>query len=326
MRTYSLIILAVFVLLLSSCAAPRICLFSDDTVPLKEFTLQGKGKGKILVIPIKGKISNSTSKGLVFTKPSMVQEIVSQLKLAEKDRKIKAVLLKIDSPGGTITASDILYHEITAFKKRTGVKVVVAMMDVAASGGYYISLPADFIMAHPTTITGSIGVIFMQPKVNSLMEKIGVGLDVNKSGENKDMGSPFRKTTDEERKIIQNLTDEMGKRFINLVSTHRKLDKKALAEVSTARIYLPEKALKLGLIDKIGYLEDALAEAKRLTGLPEDAKIVVYRRTKYPNDNLYNTAVAWEEGRGLSLIDLNLPESISGLHTGFYYLWWPAER
>lgn len=326
MRTYSLIILAVFVLLLSSCAAPRISLFSDDTVPLKEFTLQGKSKGKILVIPIKGKISNSTSKGLVFTKPSMVQEIVSQLNLAERDKKVRAVLLKIDSPGGTATASDILYHEIVAFKKRTGIKVVVAMMDVAASGGYYISLPADFILAHPTTITGSIGVIFMQPKVNSLMEKIGVGLDVNKSGKNKDIGSPFRKTTNEEEKILQNLTDELGKRFINLVSRHRKLDKNTLAEISTAKIYLAGRALELGLIDKIGYLEDALTETRKLAGLPQDAKIVIYRRTEYPDDNLYNSAVAWEGGRGLSLIDLNLPKSMRDMHAGFYYLWWPAER
>ncbi|OQY06110.1 MAG: signal peptidase [Desulfobacteraceae bacterium 4572_123] len=323
MRTYSLIISALLALLLIGCASPRITLFSDDTVPLQEFTLQGKGKDKILVIPIKGKISSSTNKGIFFTKPSMIQEIVSQLKLAEKDREIKAVILKIDSPGGAVTASDILYHEILAFKNRTGVKLVAAMMDVAASGGYYIALPADFIFAHPTTITGSIGVIFMQPKVNGLMEKIGVGLDINKSGKNKDMGSPFRNTTDEERKIFQDLTDELGKRFINLVSIHRKLDKNGLARISTARIYLAPKALELGLIDKIGYLEDAIAKTKELAELSQDARIVIYRRTQYPNDNLYNTSVDRQGGQGLSLIDLNLPESTSPLNTGFYYIWMP---
>ncbi len=323
MRKYLFIILLIFVLIFSSCATPRITLFSDDTVPLQEFTLQGKGKGKILVIPIKGEISGSTSKGLIFTKPSMIQEVVSQLKQAEKDKAIKAIILKIDSPGGTVTASDILYHEIIAFKKRTGVKLVAAMMDVAASGGYYIALPADFIMAHPTTITGSIGVIFMQPKVNSLMEKIGVGLDINKSGKNKDMGSPFRNTTDEERKLFQDLTDELGKRFINLVSINRKLEKNQLVEISTARIYLAPKALELGLIDKIGYLDDAISETKKLAGLSQDARIVIYRRTQYPNDNLYNTSVDRQGGQGLSLIDLNLPESISPLNTGFYYIWMP---
>ncbi len=323
MRTCSLIISTLLVFLFSSCAAPRISIFTDDTMPLREFTLQGKGKEKILVIPIKGKISNSTSKGLIFTKPSMIQEIVSQLKLAEKDKEIKGVILKIDSPGGTVTASDILYHEIVAFKNRTGLKLVAAMMDVAASGGYYIALPADFIFAHPTTITGSIGVIFMQTKVSSLMEKIGVGLDINKSGKNKDMGSPFRRTTKEEKKIFQELTDELGKRFLNLVSIHRKLNKNELAKTSTARIYLAPKALELGLIDKIGYLEDAIIKTKKLAGLAQDARIVIYRRTQYPNDNLYNTAVNRRGGQGLSLIDLNLPESTSPLDTGFYYIWMP---
>ncbi|MCP4369655.1 MAG: signal peptide peptidase SppA, partial [Deltaproteobacteria bacterium] len=298
-------------------------LFTDDTMPLREFTLQGKGKGKILVIPIKGKISNSTSKGLIFTKPNLIQKIVSQLKLAEKDKEIKGVILKIDSPGGTVTASDILYHEIVAFKNRTGLKLVVAMMDVAASGGYYIAMPADFIFAHPTTITGSIGVIFMQPKVNRLMEKIGVGLDINKSGKNKDMGSPYRRTTEEEKKIFQELTDELGKRFLNLVSIHRKLDKDELAKISAAQIYLAPKALELGLIDKIGYLEDAIIKTIKLAGLTQDARIVIYRRTHYPNDNLYNTAVNRQGGQSLSLIDLNLPESASILDTGFYYIWMP---
>jgi protease-4 len=323
MRTYSLIISALFVLLFTNCVSPRISLLSDNTVPLQEFTLEGNGKDKILVIPIKGEISGSTSKGLIFTKPSMIQEVVSQLKQAEKDRKIKAVILKIDSPGGTVTASDILYHEIIAFKKRTGVKMVAAMMGVAASGGYYIALPADFIFAHPTTITGSIGVKFMQPKVTGLMEKIGVGLDINKSGKNKDMGSPFRTTTEEERKIFQDLTDQLGKRFINLVSIHRKLEKNSLAEVATARIYLAPKALQLGLIDQIGYLEDAISKTGKLAGLSQDTRVIIYRRSEYPNDNLYNTAVDQQGGQGFSVIDLNLSESISPMNTGFYYIWMP---
>ena len=93
------------------------------------------------------------------------------MRLAEKDEKVKAVLLKIDSPGGSSTASDILYHEIVAFKERTGKKVVVCMMNIAASGGYYVALPADMIMAHPTTVTGSVGVILIRPEVSQLMEK-----------------------------------------------------------------------------------------------------------------------------------------------------------
>jgi len=324
MGTNLFIILAVTAFLVNGCAAPRIRLFPDATVPLQEFTLQGMEKGKVLVIPIRGIISDAPRKGFPRDWPSMVQEVVSQLRLAEKDEEVRAVLLKIDSPGGSSTASDYLYHEIMAFKKQTGAKVVVAMMDVAASGGYYVSLPADFILAHPTTLTGSIGVIFMQPKVTGLMGKIGLNMEVNKFGKNKDMGSPFRQTTEEEQRILQGLTNELGERFVSLVAKHREIDQTALADISTARVYLAREAMQLGLVDKIGYLSDALSQAKKLAGLPEDSKVVVYRRTEYPDDNLYYTSTTQYDGSRLALIDLGLPESMTSLRTGFYYLWSPA--
>jgi protease-4 len=231
--------------------------------------------------------------------------------------------LKIDSPGGSTTASDLLYHEIVDFKEQTRAKVVVAMMDVAASGGYYVSLPADFILAHPTTLTGSIGVIFIQPKVTGLMGKIGLDMEVNKFGKNKDMGSPFRQTTEEEQRILQSLTDELGGRFVSLVAKHREIGQTALADISTARVYLAKEALHLGLVDKIGYISDAISQAKKLAGLPEDSKVVVYRRTEYPDDNFYNTSTSQYISR-LCLIDLGLLDPITSLQTGFYYLWSPA--
>lgn len=324
MQRYLTIVLAVTALFVSGCAAPRIKLFPDATEPLREFTLQGTEKGKVLVIPIRGIISDTPKKAFFRARPSMVQEIASQLRLAEKDEEVRAVLLKIDSPGGSTTASDLLYHEIMAFKKRTGVKVGVAMMDVATSGAYYVSLPADFILAHPTTLTGSIGVIFLRPMVTGLMEKIGLDIEVNKSGKHKDMGSHFRQSTEEEQRILKGLTDKLGGRFVSLVAKHREIDQKALADISTARVYLAKEALQLGLVDKIGYLSDALSQAKKLSGLPEDAKVVVYRRTEYPDDNLYNTSITQYSGRGLYLIDLGLPDFMTSLRAGFYYLWSPA--
>ena len=221
-----------------------------------------------------------------------MQEVVSQLRLAEKDNEIKAVLLEINSPGGSITASDVLYHEIMGFKERTNAKIVAGLMDVAASGGYYIALPADRIVAHPTTITGSVGVIFITPKVTGLMDKLGLAVEVNKSGKEKDIGSPFRPSTPEEQKIFQELTDRMGRRFLDLVAKHRGMDQKTLTSISTARIYLADEALQLKLIDSIGYLSDAIAEAKELAGLSKEAKVVVYRRSEYPNDNVYNMSTS----------------------------------
>jgi protease-4 len=156
------------------------------------------------------------------------------------------------------------------------------------------------------------------------MDKLGVAVEVNKSGREKDMGSPFRPSTRDEQIILQELTDRMGRRFIDLVAKHRTRDAEVLSNISTARIYLAADALQLKLIDRIGYLDDAISEAKNLAGLTKDAKVVVYRRSKYPDDNVYNTSSSSHiDSRG-SLVDLHLPEVIPDLHPGFYYLWAPG--
>lgn len=320
MRTPYLVIAMLILMMVTACSGPRIKLFSDTIDPLKEFTLEGSGTDKILLIPVNGLISDRPKKGLIHTSASLVEQIVSQINKAEKDKQIKAVLFKINSPGGTITASDLLYHEISLFKERTGTKITVSMMDVATSGAYYISLPADLIMAHPTTVTGSVGVIYLQPKVGGLMDKIGLGVDVKKYGKNKDMGSPFRDSSEEEQKLMQKAVNDFGERFIRLVQKHRKPERQALSEISTARVFLAEEALKLGLVDKIGYLSDAVKESKMLAGISKDARVVVYRCNEFPEDNYYNTAGIASEDLNISVINIELPESLS-LKTGFYYLW-----
>jgi len=321
----SLSIMAIFVVLfLFGCEAPRIRIFPSYADPLQEYTLQGKEKGKVVVIALRGMISDAPKREFMRTRPSMVQEIVSQLHKAERDPEVKAILLKIDSPGGSVIASDLIYNEIVAFKRRKEAKVVVAMMGVAASGAYYVSLPADFILAHPTTVTGSVGVLFLRPDLTGLMEKIGVDVNVSKTGKNKDMGSPFRQATEEEKKITRDLIDRLAAQFLNRIAEHRKLGPENLREISSARIYLAQDALNLGLIDRIGYLDEAVSEAKKLAELPLDAKVVVYRRTQYPDDNLYNTATSHYEGGGLSIISLDLPGALAPLQTGFYYLWHPG--
>ena len=324
MRKPVSIVAVVLVLFLIGCEAPKVRIFPSHSDPLKEYTLQGKEMGKVLVIPIRGIISDAPRKQFITTWPSMVQEIVSQLRKAEDDPEVKAVLLKIDSPGGSVIASDLIYNEIMAFKQRKKAKVVAAMMGVAASGGYYIALPADFILAHPTTVTGSVGVLFLNPNVSGLMEKIGVDVNVSKTGDNKDMGSPFRQATEEEQGIIQDIVDRLGAQFLDHIAEHRKLGPNRLKEISSARIYLADDALKLGMVDSIGYLDEAVSRAKKLADLPEDAKVVVYRRTEYPDDNLYNTSLSRYEGRSPSIISLELLPSFSKLQTGFYYLWQAA--
>lgn len=320
MKRHYFIILTSILVLVMGCATPRINIFSVTPDPLKEYTLEGTGSDKILLIPVNGLISDNPKKGLITAIPSLVEQVVLQINKAQKDKQIKAVLFKINSPGGTITASDLLYHEISAYKEKTGSKIVISMMDLATSGAYYMSLPADIIMAHPTTITGSVGVISLLPKVKGLMDKIGLGVDVQKVGKYKDMGSPFRDTSEEERKLLQKAMNDFGERFMGLVKKHRKLTLQAITEISTARVFLADEALQIGLIDKIGYISDAVKEAKKIAKISEDAKLIVYRRAEFPEDNYYNVAGTASENLNVSLINIELPEILSA-KAGFYYLW-----
>jgi protease-4 len=320
MRVFHFFAAMMVIVLLTACSLPKLSIFSDKKEPLREFTLSGNGENKVLLISVNGMITDVPDKGLIRTTPSVVEQVVSQLNKAAKDSRIKTILFQINSAGGTITASDLLYHEILSFKERTGKKVAVCMMDLAASGAYYMSLPADEIIAHPTTVTGSVGVIFLQPKVYGLMDKIGLGVDVKKFGKNKDMGSPFREGTEEEQKLMQKMVNDFGDRFLQLVQKHRKLDQKSVAEVSTARVFTADEALTLGLIDKIGYLADAVNEAKKIAAITDDARVVVYRRVEFPEDNYYNAAGVTTDGAGVPLVNIELPDILK-FKTGFYYLW-----
>ena len=308
----------------AGCATLKVKLFTDKSTPLRECVISGSESPKILVIDIAGVISSHDDVTFLREKPGVLESVVSHLRLASKDPRIKAVLLKIDSPGGLTTASDILYHEIMSYKRRTGNPVVVSMLDVAASGGYMAALPADVITAHPTTVTGSVGVIFMRPGFSGLMEKLGLSVDVTKSGRNKDMGSPFRKASKEEDILFQDVIDKLDARFLDLVQRHRHLTPANLALVKTARVFIASDALKIGLIDKICYLDEAIDECRKLAKLDKDARVVVYRRTRYPNDNLYNSASSKSGVSASSLLDLGILNHLGTAKSGFYAVWEPA--
>lgn len=313
------LLLMVGCLVMAGCSLPNISLF-PEAGPLKEVILEGTGDEKILVLNVQGTISDKPKEKLLGTRPSMVQQLVSHIRLAEKDANIKAVLLKVSSPGGTVTASDIIYHELQEFKSRSGVKMVVSMVNMAASGGYYVSLPADWIMAHPTTVTGSIGVIFSRPGVSGFMDKLGLSMHVSKSGDRKDMGSPFRPPTEADDVIFQQLIDEMAARFLGLVEKHRTIKPEHRARIASAQIFSAKEAREVGLVDEIGYLSDAIAKAKSLAGLSPDARVVTYRRYEAKDDNIYNPATGLPDGTmggngsALSLLT-------SAQEAGFYYLW-----
>lgn len=307
-------------ILITGCANLDLKLFVDKSEPLREFTLSGSSSSKVLIIPIDGMISDQNDFSLIKENPGMVEHVVAQLRIAEEDSRIKAVLLQVNSPGGLTTASDIIYNELMQFKERTKKPIVVSMLDFAASGGYMVSLPADLITAHPTTVTGSVGVIFMRPQVSGLMDKLGLEMDITKSGKNKDMGSPFRHATPEEDKLFQNLIDQLNKRFVSLVQRHRHLNKENLELVKSARVFIAEDALKVGLIDRVCYMDEAISECKKLANIPDSSRVVVYRRVYYPNDNIYNTSTSHYGGSKVSLINSDIL-NLMGAKTGFYAIW-----
>lgn len=318
-RLVSVIAGCLTLLTLTGCfSSPQITLIKDAADPLIESVVEGSGEEKILIIPVFGVISSKSEKGFLGAKASLVQETLAQFKKAASDPAVKAVVLKVDSPGGTVTASDILYHEIKKFREATGKPVVVSFLNIGASGAYYLALPADKIFAHPTSVVGSVGVIFIRPKVYELMGKIGIDVSVSKSGEKKDLGSPFKKTSKEELAFSQNLTDRLAGRFFSLVNQNRQLTPEAFEEIKTAGVYLPEKALELGLIDAIGYMQDAVSAAIELAGVETDVTIITYRRSPYADDTLYNTIGAKSNTGGISAIKTILPAFPPD--AGFYYL------
>lgn len=312
------IIAVVILLLLTGCFPTTVKMFSDGTEPLREFTVEGKGKDKVLIVSIQGVVTDQSEEGMFKNKPGLVAETLAQLKKARLDKNVKALVLKVDSPGGTVTASDILYNEIKRFKEIRGVPVVVSFMNVGASGAYYLALPADKIIAHPTSIVGSVGVIFMRPKVYGLMDKIGLKMEVNTSGPEKDMGSPFKAATEEERVYFQNMIGTMAERFYSLVQTHRKLSPQALATIKKAGVYLPEEAQKLGLIDGIGYLPECISLAAKMGGIENSYSVVTYRRDQFPDDTIYNNASAELSGSS-PLLKITVP-GLTNMSAGFYYL------
>ncbi len=254
--------------------------------------IEGEGTDKIALISARGAIFDEP--GGLFgggVRESLVQRLVCQLRQAGRDESVKAVVLCVDSPGGGVTASDQIWREVKNLKDaRGGVKVVVHMGDLCASGGYYISAPADAIIASPTTTTGSIGVIATCLDLSELLErKLGIREQTIKSGRLKDMFSASRPMTEEERQIIQEIIDSMHERFVRIVAEGRKGRKgipedmegavAAVKKIADGRVYTAEQAEKLGLVDGIGYLDDAIAEAKKLAGLKE-ATVVRYGERK----------------------------------------------
>jgi protease-4 len=316
MRSRSAALLVALVLL-TGCSVISIDL-TPPVRPLKETTVEGKGRDKVLLIELSGVLAEEPILTLE-SRPQvpLLARVREELEKAADDEHVRAVVLRINSPGGTVTASDILYHEIKRFKARRKIPVVASVMDVAASGGYYAALAADRIVAHPTSITGSIGVLMLTVNSSGLLEKIGVSASYITSGPHKDMGSPFRALTPDEHALFQQLIDRLYGRFVALVVRERRLDEARVRALADGRVYTASEALDLGLVDQIGYLEDAIALAREAAGVPT-AKVVTYHRPRQYRATIYSGGESPPAQAGAA-------DLVRLVTSGpkFLYLWWP---
>jgi protease-4 len=251
----------------------------EDQFPqLMERWSYGHGDVKAVRIPLQGIIMRQSGGGLFTSGIDKVREILHQIRAATHDQDVKAILLEVDSPGGAITPTDEIYHELNRFKESRDDRIVVAFTrDLAASGGYYAAMAADWIIAEPTSMVGSIGVIMQSLNWKQLTDDIGIRDITITSGENKDMLNPFKEPDPAEVAILQKVVDSMYARFRKIVQTSRDLDESAMSEIADGRIFSAEEALDVRLIDQIGYWTDAADRVAALTG-EEEVRFVEYYR------------------------------------------------
>lgn len=232
----------------------------------------GAGGEAVGVVSIEGMIVGSAPYG-PFASNASADDIVERLDMAREDDAIKAVVLRMNSPGGSAAASQEIADAVTRLRK-SGKVVVVSMSDVAASGAYWIACRADTIVANPATITGSIGVILETVQVQELYGKLGISNEVFKSGPHKDMGSPTRPVTEQERAIFQGMVDDIYHQFVDVVAQGRDLSRERVLQLADGRIYTGRQAEGLGLVDELGGLEDAIRIAADRAGIKGEPRVV----------------------------------------------------
>ena len=309
---------------LSGCGVPSFLVtpVSSSTKLQEEEVQPGKGAGKVVIIEVEGMLMNARTGGFLQASENTVSLFAQEMDRAAKDKNVKAVVLRVNSPGGTVTASDLMYEIVTDFRAKSGKPVVASTQEVAASGGYYVSCGADQIVAHPTSVVGSIGVIFSTFQLEGLLDKVGVEVEAVKSGPLKDMGSPFKALQEDEREVMQAMVDDYYARFVDVVRTRRNVtDPETLKLVTDGRVFTGTRAVQLGLADRAGRLDDALDLAREL-GKSPGAKAVIYKRPYGYGGSIY--ADGSVPPPRADVTRLEIPGADKVLPGGFYYLWHPG--
>lgn len=304
------------------CGTPSLLITPvSNTSELQEMQVQaskGPMAPKVAIIEVEGMLVNAKMGGFLEPTENKVSLFVQQLNEAAADPAVKAVVLRMNSPGGTVTASDTMYQELLRFRQKTHKPVVASAQEVCASGAYYLSCGADKIVCQPTSVVGSIGVIFESLDLTDAAGKLGIHEVTvkDKWGILKDMGSPLHHVRPEEQAVMQEMVDVYFDRFESIVQTNRPVPN--LEHVSTGRVFTGQQAVDLGLADQVGLLEDAIELAKQMAHI-SDASVIMYKRPYGYGGSIYaSTQVPQPQA---NVLRLPIPESSTFLPTGFYYLW-----
>ncbi len=287
---------------------------------LEESVVLGTTGPKLALIEVSGVISDEESRtqlGL-SDRPSMVVEMRNALDRAADDPDVVGILLRINTPGGSVAASDTLHHELEVWRDEQKRPVVAYLNGMATSGGYYVAMASDRVIAHPASVTGSIGVIMPGVSIEGLMQKYGVVDQTITSGPFKDAGSLLRDMTPQERAQLSSVINDFYARFVDVVAKGRPaLTREKVAALADGRVYSAQQALDAGLVDQLGYLEDAVADLEQRAGIKE-SRVVTYHRANQTRENIYSRV----PNIAVQVTDVNLlPIRSSKLAPGFYYLW-----
>jgi protease-4 len=278
-------------------------LLQDYNLEWQEEVYQQGGLDRIALLEVDGVIIDQPSGDIFNPVGYNHRSFLKQIEHAFKDKNIKGIVLRVNSPGGGVVESDEIYHKITEMKEKYKKPIVAYMANMAASGGYYISAPTDKIFANRSTLTGSIGVIISSYNVQELAENWGVKQEVIKSGPHKDIMSTMREMTDEERNIIQSIVDESYENFLNVVVEGREdvgMTKEKLRPLADGRIFTGQQAKKAGLIDGIGFMDDAIKETADLAGI-NNPTVITYKQTGWP---AFNQLFATFQGSSKDLLGI----------------------
>ncbi len=279
---------------------------------------------KIAIIDVKGTMEDARQGGLLQVGQNPVSTFIENLDKAAKDTDVKAIVLRVDSPGGTVVAAEIMHHYLEEFKSKSKKPVVVCVTGMACSGAYYLSCAADGIVAQKSSVVGNIGTIMETFSIAGTMQKIGVQEVTIKSGQLKDIGSPFHNLTPPEKDVLEGIIKEMFQQFVGVVREGRKsISEEQLQTLTDGRVFTGEQGLKEGLVDKIGYISDAISWAKKLANV-QKVRVVIYHRASVYTPNAYSPVSAQATGLE-SLINIKLPDWLTSVgKTQFLYLWQPG--